>query len=118
MEKGWVLCAVIALAVPLFGDCTSPTVQWLAERVARYSYGIYLWHFPLIWVFYRKVALVLPFSASAAAFLLCLAACSVLSFHWVEAPLIKVGVRLSEHLSVPNAEVQTGLTGPRLSSRM
>ena len=65
----------------------------ISAQLAKYSYGIYLCHLPVLWLAYRKLAIpgwqrpIWLASLMVAAPLLC--------YHLVEHPLIQVGTRLA-----------------------
>jgi peptidoglycan/LPS O-acetylase OafA/YrhL len=40
LPLAWVLCLALSLIIPLFNDSTTTIVNYVAHRVARYSYGI------------------------------------------------------------------------------
>lgn len=97
LRKEWLTCSAVAAAIPLFADCGSSVLAATAKTVARYSYGIYLCHLPLMWIFYRKS--VHSFSVwRNIAFGLLMIVVPVLCYHLIEAPLIGVGIRISKHL--------------------
>jgi peptidoglycan/LPS O-acetylase OafA/YrhL len=95
IETGWFICFAIGLGVCLFRESPENLVTRAAERIARYSYGIYLLHYFAIWVGFAvcrrwNVGLQIAVFAAVLTFL------SVLLYHTVEAPLITAGVRLSK----------------------
>lgn len=91
---GWVYCSAIALAIPLFAD--SP-VRWLnraAERVATYSYGIYLLHVPalhIVFSLWQPGSLALELVL----FVAITVALAVVAYHAIEAPMVRLGRRLT-----------------------
>lgn len=107
----------LGLVIPLFREIRSSKVRLAAKLVARYSYGIYLSHFPIMiyilgdsyWpnrafkyiprmpqiVHYaRPIDLILVTGLTAGA--------SVLLYHGIEKPGIQLGRRLAERLARPN----------------
>ena len=63
-----------------------------AQQVAKYSYGIYLAHTPLIWLIFRQLSW-LPITAQWMLSLTSLAAVSMARFFLIEAPCIRLGAR-------------------------
>ncbi|MDD3108637.1 MAG: acyltransferase [Alistipes sp.] len=64
----------------------------------RISYGLYLWHFPLLYLF---VALLQPYMSLNMVFLITVATVvplSWLTYHYVEAPFIRQGHHLTERI--------------------
>ena len=87
---GLTLCLVLGTTMPLFRDATLRPLCLAASTLAKYSYGIYLCHFPLMWLFYRKLA-ALPTAERHFGFVVSIVLLPVLCFHLVEHPLIKIG---------------------------
>jgi len=98
LNKEWALCAAIAVLIPLFQDCHGIPAL-VAKLIARYSYGIYLCHLPLMWIFYRKLSVVgtTPLAIRHLGFAVSVSILPVLCYHLLEYPFIKVGVNLSQH---------------------
>jgi len=109
IETGWFICFVIGLGVSFFREMRESPLTWLTQRIARYSYGIYLLHYFAIWVGF-EVCRGLNFALQIAIFAAVLASLSVLLYHVVESPLIAAGVKLSEKFrqreNVVEAEVR------------
>ena len=93
---GWqacVTCLALGTLAPFFHQLRHSIVTSAAAQIAKYSYGIYLSHnLLLIWM--RPTARTLPL------FLLVLAAVSILSFHTVEQPLIRLGQQFTKKQAV------------------
>ena len=94
---GWFLCFAVGLGLPLFREMKGNLLARLSERVARYSYGIYLLHYLALWIGF-VICGRLPFGAQVAIFITVLVTPTVFLYHAVEAPLIALGVKLSEKL--------------------
>jgi peptidoglycan/LPS O-acetylase OafA/YrhL len=58
--------------------------------VAKYSYGIYLWHLFGLWISFNLLAPGTPYSRLALTVLTTLAA-AIASYHLIEAPAIRLG---------------------------
>lgn len=93
----WVLCLGLGVLIPLCRPIQGRRLAAAAKTVATYSYGVYLTH---------VVALAVAFGLLArqhaavqwAAFAVLLVALSYAVYHAVEAPCIRLGVRLADRL--------------------
>lgn len=92
-RKSWTLCMIIGLSVPFFQDYLTPMIAWASKRIARYSYGIYLSHLPLMWIFFRWVSW--PTGARYLVFAISGVVLPILAYHLLEKPLVEVGVGLT-----------------------
>lgn len=41
---GWILCLALGFFIPLFSEISTPWLRWVSNRIATYSYGIYISH--------------------------------------------------------------------------
>jgi peptidoglycan/LPS O-acetylase OafA/YrhL len=99
LARDYALCLLIGLVLPLFREMSVSAITKAAHYVAKYSYGIYLLHFPIMWLaFYR---LSVPMAARWAVFALLMVAGPVLAYHLLEAPMIEVGRKLASRRPVP-----------------
>jgi peptidoglycan/LPS O-acetylase OafA/YrhL len=97
---GWIFCLAIGIAIPMFQDSTSTALNHIAHRVARYSYGIYLFHDVGLWVGCTVLNTwwePLRWAIAAAI----TAALSVGSYHLLEKPAIDFGARVAGRWSRP-----------------
>jgi peptidoglycan/LPS O-acetylase OafA/YrhL len=72
----------------------------LCQLIARYSYGIYLVHFVLIWLAFDHLGEA-PWIVQFAVFAALLVALPVALYHLVERPMIRVGERVARALRRP-----------------
>jgi len=87
---GWLASLVLGMLIPLVQDAPANWLSKAAALVARYSYGIYLSHVPLIWLCFRKLTGVsTPLRWTLFFLLQCLVPVSV--YHAFENPMIQVG---------------------------
>jgi peptidoglycan/LPS O-acetylase OafA/YrhL len=91
----WPAALILGISWHRFAEVRrSGVVARSAHLVAEYSYGVYLWHYIVMFlVFYR-----LPLESAVLKILLATAgtaAATVLSFHCVEDPLISLGKRVA-----------------------
>jgi peptidoglycan/LPS O-acetylase OafA/YrhL len=96
----WLAALVIGSVVPFVQEWTgSGVVRRWAHEVAKYSYGIYLSHTPIMWLsFFFMSEIAWP--AQWMTFLTLSVAVPVLLFHSVEQPFISVGARLADRTAV------------------
>jgi peptidoglycan/LPS O-acetylase OafA/YrhL len=93
----WAFCFALGAAIPFFGTMPANFLSRAAAIVAKYSYGIYLFHisamvtaFGLLGHFSRVVQWI--------AFVAIAVSAPFLAFHLLESPLIEVGKRLAERI--------------------
>jgi peptidoglycan/LPS O-acetylase OafA/YrhL len=94
MPLEWVFCLTLGLFIPLFHDSTLSIVNYAANRIARYSYGIYLSHYIALWVGFTVLGN-LPEPCQWAIALALVAVMSVGAYHLLEKPAIDFGARLT-----------------------
>ncbi len=91
---GWCCTFCLALLIPRCREMPDGALRKGCQLVARYSYGIYLSHFVLIWLAFGAGS-ALPAAARWAIFLVTLLTVPVALYHFIEAPMIAVGARLA-----------------------
>jgi peptidoglycan/LPS O-acetylase OafA/YrhL len=91
----WATCLVLGLCIPFFRQLTSHWMTVPSALIARYSYGVYLTHYTLIWLVFERFGF-LPTIAKWAIFPSLLTALSVSLYHFIELPLTNMGRNISE----------------------
>lgn len=99
----WLCCFALAFVFPLARDCGTSWLTVPAHFIARYSYGIYLFHIFGLWIGF---SLPVPQLAQILTGIAITAALSTAAYHWIESPLIAVGKVLATKLEKP--EVRLG----------
>jgi peptidoglycan/LPS O-acetylase OafA/YrhL len=97
--NGWLECLVLGLGIPLFKEVPTPLVRAAAGAIAKYSYGIYLFH--LIAIYYCFEWMIAPVWVQIVASLVLTAIAAAASYHLLEKPLIEYGRRLGYALDPP-----------------
>jgi peptidoglycan/LPS O-acetylase OafA/YrhL len=92
--RDWLFCALLGFAIPCFHKMPLVWLRRLAKTVARYSYGMYICHLPLLWLCSVRLWPHAQKPAAAVA-LVAIAAVSVLLYRGIEEPAIELGKRLS-----------------------
>lgn len=90
----WLLCLIVGAMIPMFAESSARALNTAAAFVAKYSYGIYLFHVIAIWVGCVVLADLpywLQWTVAAAA----LCVLTGLGYHWIEAPAMRLGSRLA-----------------------
>jgi peptidoglycan/LPS O-acetylase OafA/YrhL len=90
-------CLFLGVTTPLFHDLPASRLTAAAHYVAKYSYGIYLSHVPLMWITHGPLAHA-PGIVRWGFLAVSSAVVPVLLFHLVEDPLIRVGKRVASRL--------------------
>jgi peptidoglycan/LPS O-acetylase OafA/YrhL len=92
----WVFCGAVGLLIPTVRQVTSPLLVRTAHVIARYSYGVYLFHVIGVWLAFAAV----PQSVVVATGLglLMTAAMAVFTYHAIEKPGIALGGRVARRL--------------------
>jgi len=107
LPHGWVSCLVIATAVVAIRELPEGRWRHLFQLIARYSYGIYVAHFVLIWLVFEHLACA-PWTVQLAVFGATLVAVPVALYHLVEQPMIRVGERIARSLAHPAGHPSQG----------
>ena len=90
----WCFCLVLGLSIPLMRDMNPSVLSRGAKTVAKYSYGMYLFHVPALWIGFvilGSAPALVHWLASAAL----VVAMPIVGYHVVEEPGIRVGVRVA-----------------------
>jgi peptidoglycan/LPS O-acetylase OafA/YrhL len=90
--KDVLICMAAGLSVPLFHG-NGGAIAAVASHIAKYSYGIYLCHTPLLWLLYRK--LTIPGWQRGIWLVLATGLVSVACYRMIESPLIRMGTRVA-----------------------
>lgn len=111
-RKSWTICMVVGVSVPFYQECLTPVIAWTSKKIARYSYGIYLTHYSLMWIFFRRLNW--PAGARYSLFAISVVVLPVLAYHRLEKPLIEVGIGLTGPGKLKTAEIAgAAQSGPR-----
>lgn len=114
LPMGWALCLVLGIAIPLFGEIQTKWVRTICNRIATYSYGIYISHQFCIW-FALGVLAARPLWLRLGVLTTSLVIVPVLLYHGLEKPMIRVGIRVAgsgRRKSVSNFEVDREPAAP------
>ena len=105
---GWILCLILGWTINLFRDGRNHrAVNVLADKIALYSYGLYLIHVPVLYLVFDVWRMRNVPAACATYFGLTLLF-SVMTYHTLEKPMIDVGRRLSERPTSPAPQAASG----------
>ncbi|MFI5298474.1 MAG: acyltransferase family protein [Polyangiales bacterium] len=99
---GWYLWAdgfAFALLLPHCADISQSVFTRIFHGIAKYSYGIYLSHVPILWFSFKRLN-GQPIGVRWAVFVALMTLVPVVLYHVLEEPLIQLGARLAG-LSVP-----------------
>ncbi len=91
----WLVCLAVGLAIPWLRELAAPRLNRACKFIAKYSYGIYLFHPPLMWLAFRTLEKVHPFWQWGV-FLALMVLLTGLGYHLVELPMIRLGARWSQ----------------------
>jgi peptidoglycan/LPS O-acetylase OafA/YrhL len=100
----WITCIILGFLIPKFRDLRANILTSAAHQVAKYSYGIYLFHLPAIWLAFDRWHAIGPV-ASTAVFLVATATLSVAGYYIVEEPMIRTGKRLAARIELGGLSV-------------
>lgn len=100
----FMFCMLVGGLIPHFRDITTSWLAGVCRVIARYSYGIYLFHVPVIWLAFVKLH-ALPASFRWTLFGVLTCAVPWIVFTFLEAPLIEIGRRIARSLTSPGETV-------------
>jgi peptidoglycan/LPS O-acetylase OafA/YrhL len=94
LPMGWVLCLVLGLLIPFFGEIQSKSICTISNRIATYSYGLYVSHQFCIW-FALGVLAARPLWFRLGLLATLLVVVPILLYHGLEKPMIQLGIRMA-----------------------
>ena len=107
------VCLLLALSIPAFDQMRLRWLAWPAQQIAKYSYGIYLLHVPvLIFVMFHLPRM--SMAATVAVSLSLITLVSVGCFHLIEDPLIRIGKRWAASIQAPTCQQGIAAARPAL----
>lgn len=92
--KGWIFCLLLGLSINAFHNSANQPVDFVAQKVAQYSYGIYLIHVPVLFLVFMVLGITNQVGGALLLVGITMGA-SMMTYHFIESPLIEVGRRLS-----------------------
>jgi peptidoglycan/LPS O-acetylase OafA/YrhL len=109
---GWIFCLLFGLTINAFHDSTYKHLNAMAEKVALYSYGMYLTHVPVLYLVFIVFNIKNTIFGSLLFVVLTLVA-SAITYHFIESPFIEIGRKLSSRpvrapVLLPAEETQEG----------
>jgi len=93
-DLGWWPCLLLAFAIPAVREMPASWVTSASHAIAKYSYGIYLVHVPILWIWLRVipgVATPLRWTGVAISILVI----PVVLYRLIEEPLLRYGSSLA-----------------------
>ena len=106
LASDWLCATLTGLLIPHFAQMQSAVVRLIAKTVAKYSYGIYLFHVPVLWLTLVRFRTQWP-ALNLALALLSLAVVCVAGYHFIEEPFIEWGKRLADRRAKLNPRMAT-----------
>jgi peptidoglycan/LPS O-acetylase OafA/YrhL len=91
---GWALCLILGLGIPWFGEIQTTSLRMVCNRIATYSYGLYLSHQFCIW-YVDDPLVAFSWWVKIPVLTLLLVGVPILLYHFIEKPLIRVGAGLA-----------------------
>lgn len=96
LPMGWALCLVLGLLIPFFREIQTKSIRIISNRIATYSYGLYVSHQFCIWLALGVLA-GRPLWLRLGVLSTSLVVLPILLYHYLEKPMIQVGMRLAAH---------------------
>lgn len=90
----WATCAILGALIPVFKDLSPSWLTRTAHRIAQYSYGIYLFHVPAMWLAFDYLR-GMGAPLSMVVFVGATVGLSVTAYHLIEHPLIELGRQIT-----------------------
>jgi len=101
-RSDYIECMLLGLVIPNVLELHESWITRASRTVAKYSYGIYLCHDPVIWFAFVKLKS-FPVPVRWAALVLLMVAVPVAAYHLLETPLIEIGRRLATQWTAARA---------------
>jgi peptidoglycan/LPS O-acetylase OafA/YrhL len=93
---GWIFCLLLGLAINAFHNSENMQINAAAEKIALYSYGMYLIHPAVLYLVFMILG-IRNLVFGPLLFLVITMFASVITYHFIESPLIYIGRKISSH---------------------
>lgn len=108
----WLVCMGLGLLAPVFREAPAGLLSKVAGLIARYSYGVYLAHVPLLWLCFQRLP-GLPPAIRWLLFVPLMCIVPVALYHLIEEPMIRSGKAISFRVfPLPNLRSEIGRANP------
>ena len=101
----YTMCLVLGGLIPCFRDMRSSPLTGISHAVAKYSYGTYLFHVPVMWFSFFYAASFLNTPLQWVLFGVLSAAVPWAAYRWIENPMIVFGRSLADRASKPEGDL-------------
>jgi peptidoglycan/LPS O-acetylase OafA/YrhL len=91
----WLACLALGLAIPWLYQLRTPVLNYASKTVAKYSYGIYLFHYPLLALSFDTLAGMRP-ELQWSLFAVLMVIFPYLGYHLIEHPMMRLGATWRE----------------------
>jgi peptidoglycan/LPS O-acetylase OafA/YrhL len=95
----WISCSVVGLTLPLFKELRNPFAAAVFNRIAKYSYGIYLGHILLMWLCFRAIPGAVALPIRCGLFVCLLIAVPIVAYRLIEEPMIRHGRKIARQFT-------------------
>ncbi len=102
----YTVCLVLGLVIPYFSDLGTSILTNAGRAIATYSYGVYLFHIPIMWLAFVRLTSSLP--VRWAVFTVLSSVIPWLSYQLLEAPVIAIGKKIADRWAQQTACVTEG----------
>jgi peptidoglycan/LPS O-acetylase OafA/YrhL len=103
---GILVTLMLGTAIPFFAPLSTGRFRRACHAIAKYSYGIYLFHTPCIWISFGRGHW-LGIVGSSVCFILLVFGTSFVTYHFIEEPFIRVGQILAERIASRSIALRT-----------
>jgi len=90
MYGRWIVCLALGLIIPRMRELRARGLNFTSKTIAKYSYGIYLFHYPLLDLAFKTLS-GRPPALQWTVFVGLLLALPFAGYHLIEHPMIKLG---------------------------
>jgi len=98
---GWIFCLLLGVAINAFHDSSNRAINVTSEKIALYSYGVYLIHVPVLFLVFMVWGIQNLYLGTFLLIALTMIA-SLFTYHFIESPFIETGRKLSSRTqSIP-----------------
>jgi peptidoglycan/LPS O-acetylase OafA/YrhL len=95
----WGVCLALGLTIPWLRQLSTPVLNYVSKTVAKYSYGIYLFHYPMLALCFETLAGWHP-ALQWSLFTVTMVVLPYLGYHLIEHPMMRLGAAWGERQSV------------------